>query len=130
MFGRLIAVLTLVIGLILLVTWVLRRTGIGNGLQKSGGKNKRLSIIEVRPVDNQRRLVLIERDSVQHLLLIGGNHDLLVESHIDPDKNAKTSQPDDPLERVRFRDVLPNAKHPNTRIIRPGERLDPSEDDL
>lgn len=45
-------------------------------------RQKRLSVLEVAAVDPKRRLVLIKRDQVEHLLLIGGGQDLVIESGI------------------------------------------------
>jgi len=47
-------------------------------------RNKRLSIVEVAPVDGRRRLVLIRRDGVEHLLLLGPNSETVVETNIEP----------------------------------------------
>lgn len=117
--GRLIAVLSLVVGLILLATWLIRRAGFGVGMARGVAKSRRLSILEIRPIDAQRRLVLVGRDDVEHLLLIGGTHDLVVETAITPPAAAE-----DPLERVRFRDVIPEGDKTNARILRPGQRID------
>lgn len=45
---------------------------------------KRLSVIEATRIDAKRRLVLIRRDDVEHLILIGGPVDLLIETGIVP----------------------------------------------
>lgn len=45
-------------------------------------RQKRLSVVEVAAVDPKRRLVLIKRDQVEHLLLIGGGQDLVIEAGI------------------------------------------------
>ena len=47
-----------------------------------GRKGSRLSISEYYELDKERRLVLIRRDGMEHLLLIGGDHDLVVETGI------------------------------------------------
>ena len=39
----------------------------------------RLSVIDFCEVDKTRRLVIVRRDSTEHLLLIGGAQDLLIE---------------------------------------------------
>lgn len=43
---------------------------------------QRLGITEFHVMDNTRRLVLVRRDDVEHLLLIGGGQDLVIESRI------------------------------------------------
>lgn len=123
MLARLTAVLGLVVGLILIATWLARRIGFGLGGPRGAAKSRRLTILEVRPIDSQRRLVLIGRDRTQHLLLIGGNRDLVVESGIEADDAAA----EDPLERVRFRDVIPDSGRTGARILRPGQRIEPED---
>jgi flagellar biogenesis protein FliO len=46
------------------------------------GRQPRLAVIEVAGVDPRRRLVLIRRDNVEHLLMIGGPTDVVVEPNI------------------------------------------------
>ena len=57
-----------------------------------GRKGMRLGIVEYCEVDQTRRLVLLRRDDVEHLVLIGGTQDLVVESNIGVDMNALHSQ--------------------------------------
>ena len=42
----------------------------------------RLAVIDAAAVDGRRRLVLVRRDNVEHLLMIGGPADLVVEPNI------------------------------------------------
>ena len=71
----LIFVLALLGGFYLLARRISQR-GIGIG----GGP--RLAVMEARSVDTRRRLVLVRRDDREHLLLIGGGADLLIEKDI------------------------------------------------
>ena len=50
-----------------------------------GRKGQRLGISEYHEIDKTRRLVLVRRDDTEHLLLIGGAHDIVVESGISLD---------------------------------------------
>lgn len=43
---------------------------------------KRLSVSEQASVDGRRRLILIRRDNVEHLIMTGGPVDLVIESGI------------------------------------------------
>ena len=72
-------VLVLIAGLAALV----RRSGLGDRLAvtKSNGP-RRLDLVEVRPIDAKRKLVLIRRDDREHLVLLGHGSDLLIESAI------------------------------------------------
>jgi hypothetical protein len=49
----------------------------------SGGRRgQRLGISEYYEVDKERRLIIIRRDNVEHLVLIGGPQDIVIESGI------------------------------------------------
>ena len=47
-----------------------------------GRRGQRLGISEYQELDQTRRLVLVRRDNVEHLVLIGGPTDIVVESGI------------------------------------------------
>src|SRR5664279_1781681 len=47
-----------------------------------GRKGQRLGISEYHELDETRRLVLVRRDETEHLILIGGAQDVVVESGI------------------------------------------------
>ncbi|WP_428428893.1 flagellar biosynthetic protein FliO [Pararhizobium sp.] len=55
-----------------------------------GGKNRqpRLAVLDAAAIDTRRRLVLVRRDDVEHLIMIGGPTDVVIESRI-----ASTVQP-------------------------------------
>lgn len=50
----------------------------------AGGRNRktRLAVMDATAVDSHRRLVLVRRDDVEHLILIGGPTDVVVEQNI------------------------------------------------
>lgn len=75
---RLVAALVFVLALIGLFAWLLRRFGPTMRLGRVG----RLRLVETIAVDSRRRLVLIRRDQTEHLLLIGGTGDLVIETGI------------------------------------------------
>ncbi len=56
------------------------------GIQKAG----RLSVTEVQSVDARRKLVLVRRDDREHLILLNGDRDLLIESGIEAAPVAET----------------------------------------
>jgi len=72
-----------VLALIGAVFWLLRRfanTRLGANTQR--GRMPRLAVIDAAAVDGRRRLVLVRRDNVEHLLMIGGPTDIVVEPNI------------------------------------------------
>ena len=50
----------------------------------AGGRNRktRLAVMDATAIDSNRRLVLVRRDDVEHLILIGGQTDIVVERDI------------------------------------------------
>jgi hypothetical protein len=62
-----------------------------------GRKGQRLGIVEYHEIDETRRLVLVRRDETEHLILIGGAQDLLVESKIQLQSGLETNFDDEPV---------------------------------
>ncbi len=85
---RFMFALILVLGLIAALTWAARRFGFGGQLTPNAGRTPRLSVIEVRTLDSRRKLVLLRRDASEHLVLLGPNQDLLLESGIAAPREA------------------------------------------
>ncbi|HEY0438446.1 MAG TPA: flagellar biosynthetic protein FliO [Xanthobacteraceae bacterium] len=80
---KLIVAFVIVLGLIALATWVFRRVGGTTvGTTQSRGRQPRLAVIDAAAVDGRRRLVLIRRDNVEHLVMIGGPSDVVIEQNI------------------------------------------------
>jgi flagellar protein FliO/FliZ len=55
------------------------------------GRQPRLAVIDAATVDGRRRLVLVRRDNTEHLLLIGGPTDIVVEPNIGRTAAATTT---------------------------------------
>jgi len=62
--------------------YVLGDTNAGFGSWFGPRPDPRLSISEVASVDSRRRLVLVRRDDVEHLVMTGGPVDVLIETNI------------------------------------------------
>ncbi len=61
----------------------MRRFGTGRlGGASARGRQPRLAVIDYASVDGRRRLILVRRDNVEHLLMIGGPTDVVVEPNI------------------------------------------------
>jgi len=113
-----------ILGLVALVYWLVRRYSAA-GLGRIGrGRVPRLAIIDAMSVDGRRRLVLVRRDNVEHLILIGGPSDVVVEQAIQRPRQAKPAtaageaepalpQPPPP------KDVRSPAAMPSASVTRP-----------
>lgn len=71
-----------VLALIGLLAWVVRRFGAGRADAALRGRQPRLGVVEAAAVDTRRKLVILRRDNVEHLVMIGGPTDVVVESNI------------------------------------------------
>ncbi|MFC6788686.1 hypothetical protein ACFQE0_03030 [Methylobacterium komagatae] len=67
-----------------IVLVVRRLTGSGSALPGRSGRARqpRLGIVDVYELDRARQLILLRRDNVEHLLLVGGPNDVVVERNI------------------------------------------------
>ena len=74
--------LAVILGLIALIVWAIRRYGRGAVGPAARGRLPRLAVVDALAIDNKRRLVLVRRDNVEHLVLIGGPTDVVVEPSI------------------------------------------------
>src|SRR5262245_58868638 len=83
----------IVLGLIAIAWWLVRQY---SGVRIGGigrGRVPRLAVVEATHVDRRRKLVLVRRDNVEHLLLIGGPADLVVEPGINRQRMRPPQQP-------------------------------------
>jgi flagellar protein FliO/FliZ len=72
-----------VLALIGLAAWLVRRFATNRlGANPNRSRMPRLAVIDAAAVDGRRRLVLVRRDNIEHLLMIGGPTDIVVEPHI------------------------------------------------
>ena len=53
----------------------------GSGFLK--GRERRLGVVESAAVDGHRKLILIRRDNVEHLIMTGGPVDVVIETGIE-----------------------------------------------
>lgn len=78
--ARAAAALAAVLGLVGLLAWLARRLGLHRRL--GGPTGARLALVEQRWLDARTRLLLVRRDEVEHLLLLGAGPPLLIEAGI------------------------------------------------
>ncbi len=81
---KFVLVFLFVLVLLLVFFWALRRFGAGRfGGPAVRGRQPRLAVIDFAAVgDGRRRLILVRRDNVEHLLMIGGPTDVVIEPNI------------------------------------------------
>jgi flagellar protein FliO/FliZ len=86
-----------VLALIGVAAWLVRRFA-GNrlGASPNRGRMPRLAVIDAAAVDGRRRLVLVRRDNIEHLLMIGGPTDIVVEANIVRATQARDQLPQRP----------------------------------
>lgn len=64
-----------------------------------GRRGKRLGVSEFRELDQSRRLMLIRRDNVEHLILVGGGQSLVIEQGIFDEEEAEEEYASPPVTR-------------------------------
>lgn len=80
--------------IVILILWLIIRL-IRKPRFASSRRNKqaRLAITDAATVDSKRRLVLLRRDDVEHLIMIGGPTDIIIETDIRRQKPAVSAVP-------------------------------------
>lgn len=130
--------------LVLIIIAVVARSRGGGARARKG---QRIAVSEYYDIDKLRRLVLVRRDGVEHLLLIGPNQDLLIESgiganeytlpledeapllrrspHLEPaSENVERGEPPPLRPRMAPRPAVFGDRAPNLRSLEPdGPRL-------
>ncbi|MEZ5811240.1 MAG: flagellar biosynthetic protein FliO [Rhizobiaceae bacterium] len=66
----------------LVIHRIVRRAMSGTFVAGGKGRRPRLAVLDAAAVDSHRRLVLVRRDDTEHLILIGGPTDVVVEQGI------------------------------------------------
>lgn len=109
---------------IFVVLSIIRRFSGGTYVSNGRTRQPRLSVMDAAAVDSRRKLVLIRRDDVEHLLLIGGPTDVVVEQNIVMESRAHARvQPSriepEHIERFKQHEVLTNEKTPALSLQTP-----------
>jgi flagellar protein FliO/FliZ len=80
LYFRFALALVLVLGLIALLAWMLRRFGMGMKMSKG----RRLGVSEVQMLGPRHKMMLVRRDEVEHLVILGPAGETVVETGIKP----------------------------------------------
>ncbi|WP_243373664.1 hypothetical protein [Microvirga solisilvae] len=82
------------------------------GSDRTRSRQPRLGIVDVYDLDRQRQLLLLRRDNVEHLLLIGGPNDVVIETNIVRVAGARIPVAANEVAPERFEPPLDQAQRP------------------
>ncbi len=94
-----------------IVLWLLRKRAPSPFVRGGRNRQPRLQVLDAAAVDARRRLVLVRRDNVEHLVMIGGPTDIVIESGIGDERAYLSATP-----------VSPSQAVPLAHEDRPGDR--------
>lgn len=113
----------LILALLVLITvWLVRRAMSGTFVVRGRGRRPRLAVLDAAAIDSRRRLVLIRRDDVEHLIMIGGPTDVVVERNIQLVETASVAdfeQSDTPATRPERHEAAPVPVRPRRETEEP-----------
>src|SRR5690606_2334258 len=131
--GQYLIAFAIIFGVVALVALAVRRATSGRsrvaGSSSPRARQPRLGIVDVFDLDRQRQLVLVRRDNVEHLVMIGGPTDVLIEGSIV--RGAARAGAPLPGFEAALAPVIPGleAQHPlRPTVVEPREDFD--EDDF
>ena len=90
--------------------WLVRRFGAAQIEAAARGRQPRLAVVDSAAVDGRRKLVIIRRDNVEHLLMIGGPSDVVVETNLV--RGAAAAIREAPVARNGGAEALPRTAAP------------------
>jgi flagellar biogenesis protein FliO len=76
-----------------IVLWILRNRAPSPFVRGGRNRQPRLQVLDAAAIDTRRRIVLIRRDNVEHLVMIGGPTDLVIESGIGDERPYLSARP-------------------------------------
>tara|TARA_R110002110_G_scaffold85359_3_gene222022 strand:- start:8648 stop:8974 length:327 start_codon:yes stop_codon:yes gene_type:complete len=91
---RFVAALLFVLALIAFATWLAKRFGMGGRVNAVKRGERRLQVVEALTVDAKHRAVLLRRDDIEHLVLLGPAADVVIETGINPPSATPVSGTD------------------------------------
>ncbi|MCO6390638.1 hypothetical protein GTW25_06305 [Aliihoeflea aestuarii] len=106
------------LGVVMLIVRIFRKVSSGT-YGSAGNYRARLAVMDAAEVDAQRRLVLVRRDEVEHLIMIGGPTDIVIEQNIIGPGRSVPYQPAQPHEAPRRRHEATSAPAPERAKVEP-----------
>ncbi len=84
-------ILVIVLGLLGAGAWLLRGylPGGAGGALFGAPRERRIGVSDSASIDSRRKLVLVYRDGVEHLIMTGGPVDVVIEQNIQPQAAAE-----------------------------------------
>ena len=79
-YSRFFLALGFVVGMIWVIAYILKRTGLDKRLRGVTGQNGRLAVVDVLYLDPRRKLTLVRADAREYLLLIAGDTAQVIDS--------------------------------------------------
>lgn len=117
--------LGIVLVLIVLGVWALKLLFNATG-NVGRGRNKRLIVSDSVAVDPKRKLLLIRRDNVEHLVMTGGPQDLVIETGITPPAEPVPAARPNRRPQLAVRNSKPPVKSkPDSVVETPAPALRP-----
>ncbi len=88
---RLLIALAVVVGLMGGLAFVLKKLGLATPQSIKTSDRRRLKIVESLPLDARRRLMIIQCDGQEHLIIVGANSETVIQSNIGTVDDSKVS---------------------------------------
>ena len=96
---------------IILVLWLLKL--LSNASAKvTRGRNRRLAVVDSLALDPKRQLLIVRRDNVEHLIMVGGPQDMVVETGIAVEEAPAAQPARRPIPMVAGRKPAPAKASP------------------
>lgn len=87
---RFLVAFLFVLSLLGLFAWAMKRWQMQKMNMGTGHPSRRLGVVEMVALDHKRRLALVRRDDVGHLILLGADNEIVIETNIALPHNKKT----------------------------------------
>lgn len=102
-----------------IVLWILRNRAPSPFVRGGRNRQPRLQVLDAAAVDTRRRIVLIRRDNVEHLVMIGGPTDIVIESGIGDERAYLSARAINPLPLEEQSELPKPAEAPGLATTEP-----------
>ncbi|MFN4208359.1 MAG: flagellar biosynthetic protein FliO [Agrobacterium albertimagni] len=102
-----------------IVLWLLRNRAPSPFVRGGRNRQPRLQVLDAAAVDTRRRIVLVRRDNVEHLVMIGGPTDIVIESGIGDERPYLSARPIQPQDLAEQQDLAETTVRPALAATEP-----------